>query len=107
MSIEIEGIVSSVDGARELDQKGMMSLHLTLRPWRRHDSRDNELGTAIVTVFSDLDYVDAWMNGLDPGKCLRVMCTSVSGADENGNVTVEAHGEPLRPCPDEWSGASN
>jgi len=103
--IEIEGIVASVEGAAELPVKGEMSLHLTLCPWRRDDSTDNELGTAIVTIFSDLDYVDAWMNGLDPGDCLRIACTSVSEPDLHGNVTVEAHGEPLRAC--SWTGASN
>ncbi len=103
--IEIEGIVASVDGAGELPQKGMMTLHFTLCPWRRDDSTDNERGTATVIVFSDLDYVDAWMNGLDRGVCVRVVCTAVSTADESGNVTVEAHGEPLRAC--SWTGASN
>ena len=104
--IEVEGIVSKVSGARELGG-GMMTLHFTLSPWRRSDSRDNEQGSAVVTIETDLDYVDAWMRDLDPGDCVRVVCSSLSAADADGNVHIQCYGEPLSHCPDAWSGASN
>jgi hypothetical protein len=104
--IHVEGIVSEVGGARELGG-GMMSLELTLSPWRRHDSRDNEQGSAIVSIEMDLDLADAWLRDLDPGDCVRVEYSSLSAADANGNVHVQGYGEALQPCPDAWSGASN
>jgi hypothetical protein len=55
----------------------------------------------------DLDLADAWLRDLDPGDCVRVDCTLVSGADANGDVHIQGYGGALKPCPDAWSGASN
>jgi hypothetical protein len=103
--IAIEGIVTSSPRARELG-RGNMSLHFTMSPWRRMDSTDNEAGTVIVTVESDLDYVDAWMRDLGPGDCIRVNDATLGAPDENGNVQALAVGEPMELLPP-WSGASN
>lgn len=79
--------------ARELERKGDMSLHFTLSPWRRDGAEQS--GRAIVTVESDLDYVDAWMRDLGHDDVVRITCTSVSEPDDSGDVQALAIGEPM------------
>lgn len=92
--IVIEGTVAAERVfAREMARKGDMSLHFTLSPWRRDGVEQS--GSAIVTVESDLDYVDAWMRDLGHDDVVRVTCTTVSEPDESGNVQALAIGEPM------------
>jgi hypothetical protein len=96
--IELEGLITDGPRARELGA-GMMSLDLTLSPWRRRGSPDTERSTIAVSIEMDLDLADAWMRVLDHGNCVRIVCASLTETtDANGKVHVRCNGLLIDEC---------